>query len=365
MDIIERLKERSVDQMVARGFDGAFALARQNRNAATLDEVVKALDTQETNGGAEFVFTGMSTAVINQVRQALKVSSLLPSIPMPTNPYKVPVELNPATAYLIPENTADTGQTAVPPSQPGTGAITFNAKSIAALTRISKELNQDSIIPMIPFIQSNLMRGLANGLENALINGDVQSTHQDNDTTGSTNVAKSFNGLRRLAIANTWTVDVSTFTLAALRSMRAAMGQYGINPDELVILASNAAYIKMLGWEQVLTLDKYGQNATVLTGELLRVDGIPVIVSPYMRQNLDSTGVNSATGANNTKTAILLVHRSAFALGRVQDVEIVQSDEPIPFRQKTVMADMRADFLPTQPVATEPTVVLGRNITTA
>ncbi len=216
---------------------------------------------------------------------------------------------------------------------------------------------------MIPFIQSNLLRGLANGLENALINGDVQATHQDTDTTGATNVAKSFNGLRRLALANSWKVDAATFTLATLRSMRAAMGQYGINPDELVILASNAAYIKMLSWEQVLTLDKYGQNATVLTGELLRVDGIPVIVSPFIRQNLDATGVNGATG--NTKTGVLLVHRSAFALGRVQEVEIIQSDEPIPFRQKVVMADMRADFLPTQPIASEPTVVLGYNITTA
>ncbi len=93
MEILERLKERSVDTMVAKAFDGAFALARQNRNAQTLDEVVKAMDTQEVGGGAEFIFTGMSPTVINQVRQTLKVASLLPSIPMPTNPYKVPVEL--------------------------------------------------------------------------------------------------------------------------------------------------------------------------------------------------------------------------------------------------------------------------------
>lgn len=360
MDILESLQEKGVPAVVSKAFDGAFALSRQNRNAVSMDEVSKALDTAETGGGAEFVFTGMSPEVINQVRQSLKLSALIPNMPMPTNPYKVPVELNPATAYLIPENVADTGQTSVPASQPGTSSLTFNAKSIAALTRISKELNQDSLIPMIPFIQRNLLQGLANGLENALINGDITATHQDTDTTGSTNVAKSFNGLRKYALANNWKKDAATWTLTTLRDMRKAMGKYGIDPDQLVLLVSNSAYIQMLGWDQVITVDKYGPNATVLTGELLRVDGIPVVVSPYMRQNLDATGVNGASG--NTKTGVILLYRGAFALGRVQDIELIQSDEPVPFRQKIVMADMRADFLPTQPIATEPTLVYGYNI---
>src|SRR5688500_5093541 len=130
MDIVSKLQEQTVDQQITKGLTAAHVLARQGRDARTLDDVVKALDIAESGGGADFVFTGMSAEVINQVRQDLIVSSLCPHIAMPTNPYKVPVELSPATAYLVPENTADTGQTAITASQAGTANVTFTAKSI-------------------------------------------------------------------------------------------------------------------------------------------------------------------------------------------------------------------------------------------
>src|SRR5688500_15177066 len=99
MEIVQKLQqEHSVDQQISKGLIASHVLARQGRNAQTLDDVVKALDTAEVGGGAEFLFTGMTPEVINQVRQTLRVSALFPHINMPTNPYKVPVELNPATA---------------------------------------------------------------------------------------------------------------------------------------------------------------------------------------------------------------------------------------------------------------------------
>jgi hypothetical protein len=359
-EIVEKLREVSVGQQLSKGLQAATALAKSGRDALSLDEVTKALDTQEVGGGAEFVFTGMSTNLINQVRQNLIISSLFEHVNMPTNPYKVTVELGPATSYLVPENVADTGQTSITASQLGTANITFNAKSIGAMTRISKELNQDSIIPMVPLIQKNLLRGLANGLENALLNGDITGTHMDTDTTGSTNVAKAWPGLRKLALANGYKVDLGTFDLAGLRKMRIKMGQFGINPADLVLIASNSAYIQMLNWPEVVTKDKFGDQGTVLTGELLRVDGIPVVVSPYMRQDLDATGVNAASG--NTKTGIMLVHRDGFVIGDRQEIELDQTDEPKAYRQRSILADMRVDFLPTQPIAGNATVVLGYNI---
>lgn len=363
-DLVQKLQEQTVDQQISRGLEAAHVLARQNVNAQTLDDVIKALDTAETGGGAEFVFTGMTPEVINQVRQTLKVSALFPHINMPSNPYKVPVELNPATAYLVPENTADTGQTSITASQAGTANLTLTAVSIGAATRVSKELDQDSIVPMVPFIQKNLMRGLANGLENAMINGDSTATHQDTDTeaAGPTNVAAGWKGFRKHAIENSYTVDASTWDIDKLRAMRKSMGKFGINPDELVLLASNAAYIKMLGWDGVLTLDKFGPNATILTGELLKVDGIPVVVSPYMRQDLNATGVHD--GTTTTKTGVLLVHRDSFAVGDRQAIDLDETDEPKVYRQKTILADMRVAFAATQPIATNPTVVYGYNITT-
>jgi len=362
-DIVEKLREISVGQQLSKGLQAATALARSGRDAMSLDEVTKALDTQEAGGGAEFVFTGMSTNLINQVRQNLIVSSLFEHLNMPTNPYKVPVELGSATAYLVPENTADTGQTSITASQLGTANLTFNAKSIGAMTRISKELNQDSILPMVPMIQKNLLRGLGNGLENALVNGDVTGTHQDTDTAAASAsaVAKAWPGLRKLALVNNYSVDLSTFNLAGLRAMRVKMGQFGINPRDLVLIVSNSAYIQMLNWDEVITFDKFSDKATALTGELLRVDGIPVVVSPWMRQDLNASGVNGASA--NTKTGVLLVHRDGFIIGDRSEIELDQTDEPKAYRQRSILADMRVDFMPTQPIGSNATVVFGYNIT--
>jgi hypothetical protein len=205
---------------------------------------------------------------------------------------------------------------------------------------------------------------LANGLENALINGDTTATHQDSDTeaAGATAVGAAWKGFRKHAIENSYTIDASTWDITKLRAMRKSMGKFGINPDELVLIASNSAYIQMLGWDGVLTLDKFGPQATILTGELLKVDGISVIVSPYMRQDLNASGVFDDT--TETKTGVLLVNRDSFAIGDRQTVELDETDEPKVYRQKTILADMRVDFKPTQPIATNPTVVYGYNITT-
>lgn len=363
MDVVSKLKEQTVDQQITKGLTAAHVLARQGRDAYSIDDVIKALDTAESGGGSDFVFTGMSAEVINQVRQDLVVSSLFPHISMPTNPYKVPVELGPATAYLVPENTADTGQTSITASQAGTASVTFTAKSIGAMTRVSKELSQDSIIPMVPFIQSNLMRGLANGLENAIINGDSTATHQDTDTetAGASDVAAGWKGLRKHALEQSYKVDISTWNLTTLRNMRKLMGKFGINPQELVLIASNSAYIQTLGWSELVTLDKYGPNATVLTGEIGKVDGIRVVVSPYMREDMDATGVNGASG--NTKTGVLLVNRQGFVIGDRQTIDLDQTDEPKAYRQTSILADMRVDFQAVQPIASNETVVYGYNLT--
>src|SRR5680860_1714739 len=69
MEIVQKLREKTVDQQISKGLTAAMTLARLNQKANTLEDITKALDTAEVGGGSEFVFTGMSPEVINQVRQ--------------------------------------------------------------------------------------------------------------------------------------------------------------------------------------------------------------------------------------------------------------------------------------------------------
>jgi len=360
MDIVEHLKEEKVDEAIGKAWRAGNVGAKLNTDS--LDTILRAMDTQEVGGGAEYVPTGFSPDLIRQFRQDLKVSAVFRHIPMPTPIYKLPVEGNPATAYLVPENTADTGQTAITASQPGTAGVTFTAVSIGAATRVSKELTRDSIIPLVPMIQENLLRGLGYGLENALINGDTTGTHQDSDVSAATDVRKAFKGLRKLALANSYSVDFAgVMNLANLRTLRKKLGLYGIDPTRLVLFVGNSGYIQLLNLPELVTLDKYGPNATVLTGEIGKIDGVSVVVTPTMRENLNASGVFDNTTI--TKTTVMLVNRDAMLIGDRQTIELDQTDEPKVYRQNTILADMRVDFQAAFALASNPFVSIGYNIT--
>jgi HK97 family phage major capsid protein len=351
-DLIQTLKGEKVDEVLTKSFNEGLRQARLVTQAryTGIDSVIRALSTTGSAAGAEFLPTDFSPELVAQFRQALVTSSLFRHIPMPTKSYTLPVQGSPATAYLVPENTGNTGQTAISASTPGTANVTFTAHDLGALTYVSNDETEDSIIPMVPFIQENLIRGLAEGIEQAIINGDTTATHQDSDVTASSDSRKAWKGLRKYALANNYKVDISTFSLSTMRSMRKSMGKYGSNTDRLAWIVSNSAYNQMLSFAQVETMEKFGGAATVVNGTLERIDGIPVFVSPFMRQDLNASGVYD--GTTTTKTGILLVHRDAFLVGNRQEM-----------RQWKLVADMRLDFEPTYDITANPTVVFGYNLT--
>jgi hypothetical protein len=361
--LVQGLKESGLEAHLAKSLQAAHAMARLNTDRLdAVDNVLKAMDTAETGAGAELVITQFDPTIINQVRLDLKVSSLFQHVPMASPTFKLPVEVGPATAYIVPENTADTGQTAITASNVGTGQVTFTATSLGAMVRISKELTQDSIVPYVPLIQRGLLRGLAVGLENALINGDTTGTHQDSDTTGSTNVAKAFKGLRKHALANNYKYDNGggAITLSNMRNTRKLMGIYGVNPNDLVWIVGPSVYIQMLNIAEVLTMDKFGPNATVVTGQLAQVDGIPVVVSPHMRENLNASGVYD--GTTTTKATAILAHREGFLIGDRQTIELDQDDTPKEYRQRKLLADTRVDFQPAHAIGSNALVAILFNI---
>ena len=61
--------------------------------------------------------------------------------------------------------------------------------------------------------------------------------------------------------------------------IRGKLGKYGVRPSECVYITDIRTYLKSLTIANFRTLDKLGPQATVLTGQLGAVEGIPVLVS--------------------------------------------------------------------------------------
>lgn len=326
-------------------------------------EFKKALDSTTAGGVDEWVPTEMSPQLREKVRLQLKVAGLFDIIPMPSNPYTVPVEVGNLNSFLQPEQTGDTGQTIIPVGDDASvsGALTFTAAGHMTRVLTSKEATEDSIVPVLPWIQSRIVLALAQGREDAVINGDT-GTHQDSDTqSGSAQGRRRlFKGLRALSLENSYTNDLATLSKDTLLTGMGNMGVYGVNPADLCWITSVAGWIKLMKIDGVDTLDKFGPSAVLLSGQLGSILGIPIIVSEYMRTDLNSTGVYES---GQTKTSIILANRRAFAWGeRLSPTTQLLTELYAVYNQNAMLATERIDFQSVYPIASNRSVENGINV---
>lgn len=275
-----------------------------------------AIDTVTAGEGAEFVPTELSSQLIERVNLELRVMSIIPEISMPTNPFELPARaLQRVRGGRHVEQTADTGQTKAKKITPGTRKVVLTAAKFMTEILTSKEAEEDSIIAVLPFLREELTEFTAADLEDAGINGDATGAHRDSDSDTADDPRKNWNGIRQIANANGAERDHGggDLTVAGLRSNRKLMGRYGIDPGQIVHVIGMTAYIDLLSDTNVHTVDKYGANATVLTGELGRADGVPLIVSEYVREDLTAAGIHD--GVTKTKTVAATVNRRALLRG--------------------------------------------------
>lgn len=275
---------------------------------------VRAMDTATSGEGQEWVPRELSSSFIERVNLELRVAALFPSIIMPTQPYDLPaMPVSRQRSGSHAEQTADTGQTKFKVVTPGTRKVTLTAVKFAVETLVSKEAEEDTIIPILAWIESELVEYVAADIEDTVINGDTTGTHMDSDTTG-TDPRKLWIGLRKGAIAAA-AADFANadLTVAGLTANRGRMGKYGVKPDQLAHIVSINNYIDLLGDTNLLTMEKYGANATILTGELAKAGGVPVIVSEYQRADLNATGVYDGTTTN--RSVATTVNRKAWLRG--------------------------------------------------
>lgn len=329
--------------------DTAHLLSRLNGNKALAgqywqgmlerDPAVKYVTAVTSDGsgyGAEWVPTGFSADVWQDLHLQTLVGGNLEQINMPTLSYKLPYVASNTTAYLTSQATDITT------SRFGTEADTLTAQGFGAALYFSGEMEEDSIIPVMPVVRQDIARTLAQGLESALLDGDTTGTHQDSDVTGSTDVRKAWNGFRKLALADAATkTDGTSFQTSTWRAARTAMGKYGISPSDLICVTGPVGFNKLLNLSEVMTVDKYGPNATLLSGELARFDGVPIIVSGQVRENLNASGVYD--GSTTTKSYMLLIDRRRFMLGTRRALTI-EDDRFILGDYKLVVAKARWAF---------------------
>lgn len=339
-------------------------------------EFKKAMDSLTANEGLEWVPTDMSPTLVEEVTQMGMVEQMHPHIAMPTQPYDIPIQIGRLVAYLATQQTADTGQTAVTKASAAstTNKLTLTAIDLAVEVLTSKHLEEDSIVAILPFLRGEVIKSLARGVEEAVVNGDTTASHQDSDVSSSTDRRKAWKGYRKHALANSYGVDFgaagNAFDFETWLKVRAKHGKYGINPSDLYWLVGLTTFFKSLslkdsgGHPIVTTVDKMGAGATVLTGVLGYLAGSPIAVSEFCREDLNASGAYD--GVTATQGSILSIQKSGFVFGDRRDARIQLLDQLYAeYQQDALLCVIRKDFKPLRPIASNAAVAIGYNISLA
>jgi hypothetical protein len=124
---------------------------------------------------------------------------------------------------------------------------------------------------------------------------------------------------------------------------------YAEDSEQLAYIVSVNTMLQMMAIPEVITVDKFGPNATIVRGQIGRIFNTPVLTSKYVRTNLAATGVNTAAGPN-TFSVVHLVNRNGYIIGNRRGVTI-KAAEAIWSDQGLMVTTWRGDFQKLRPGA--------------
>jgi len=319
---------------------------------------MKAFGSTTPGEGDEWVPTNLSAQFIEEFELEKKVAAAHQELTMTSNPYELPVETDVPEAQIVAEDTAATQSNA------GTSKIAFNATKFAQFTRLPEELNEDSAPDILSRSRFNVSEAQIRAREQALLNGDDTATHMDADINAgaATLAAKALKGHRRLALDASSTVDFAgaAITLAKCDEMLALMGKFGTNPRDLGWFCGPQGRVQLLKLDEVTTVEKFGPQATILSGALAALRGIPIVTSEYVREVLNASGVED--GATTDKAVLHLINIRRFWIGMRRPIRVrIMMD--LPDQDRWLMSSYsRWDFKGLAQGASERSTVLGINI---
>lgn len=322
---------------------------------------LKAFGSTIAGAGDEWVPTMVSSQFIEEFELDRQVVDQFRSINMPSSPFDVPVQTDVTQARIQPESCDPADN--IPAANFGTSKLTLQAIKLVENMCLPEELNEDSAPAILSLVRQEVSVAQARAWENAILNGDTTGTHMDADVTAASDARKAWKGLRKLALANSATVNFggAAVTIANLRAMRTLMKKFGVSERNLTWIVSAKIYNQFLALPEVSTVEKFGPNATILRGALAALDGIPIVISEFMRDDLSANAVN--TSGADALSAVCLVNRTRFMWGTRRPMRVRASMDPTPPGDRWLVASWwRGDFKGMAQSASEASVVIGRNV---
>lgn len=289
--------------------------------------------------GGEFIVSIPMSLLERTAEMARQVEGLLRTIDVPSSTVTMPFLTTGVQPFIhgVPAS-GDVNPADLPKTVPSTAERTISVKTLTVSVPVDRDAAEDSIIPAIPLMQQLVGEALRDGSEDALINGDTAGTHGDTGLAGwnprsrwsvlgsSQDHRKAWIGFRQRAFDVDATVTTAATDFNASQTVAAYIGALAglTSPHafgDIVYVTSPEQYLaKILIDTNVLTVDKYGMGATILTGEVAKIGGHPLVLSEFVDKQYNTAGIYD--DSTKTTTGILIINLSRFLMARRRGMRV-------------------------------------------
>lgn len=326
---------------------------KEMANAVLLAKMLNKRDVFDTKYGnrmkavttVDQFLSNFSQNIYTEMEQQLVIAPMFTRLPVDAKTFRVPVadEDTDGDVAMFRSGTYATGiadTTNVPTSnQNAISAVEFTPHKFMATTHLAKDEEEDTVLPLLDFLRNAATRRLARAIDKSILRGTGALTgftaSPTNSITAGTGYASVIEGITNLTGDASLTVATGSSTDKAdpsdIAAARTAMGKYGLQlGNDLVYITSIEGYNNLVTTADFRTVDKFGPNATYLTGSVGAVYGIPIAISEFL-DGVGSTGNHLG----------VLLYKPGFMIAERRGIEIESEYEP---RQQVTAMYMSTRF---------------------
>lgn len=350
---VKRIDQRAIDNLFPRLPLSAFS--PQDRSKAKRGaweqttlyrNAVRAMDSSESGFGSQLIGAQYVGDLWEGARNESRIMALINFFEMTDPTAYLPIEAGLPEMLLVAEST-DNNSANYSTSKSGSNRVTVTAKKFIIHQMWSGELEEDSIIPFIPFLRRQAELSLAYYGDHTVLNGDTTNAgtgniNLDDADPADTKAYLAFDGIRHAALvdntANASNASGAAYDFTKLYGLRSLLLDktylfdwgHPNDPNDLVYVCDPTSGDKISLLDEVLTLEKYPQP-TVVNGQLGKIGGNPLI-SSIAAPTTEADGKVSTTAGNNTLGQTTLFNRRGFVGGwrrrvKVESERLIGSDQ--------------------------------------
>ncbi len=367
-DKIREIDQRALDDLFPRlplswfhGTDLDLAKRGAFEQTGAYQRAKRAMDTAESGFGQQLVGAQYINSLWDAARYESVIFALLDTFEMTAPTAYLPVEVDIPELLFVAENTAS-NSSEYSTVKTGSQRVQVDAKKFVIHQMWSGEMEEDSIIPFVPFLRRQQGFSLAYYSDSLVLNGDntnaaTGNINSDDADPADTKHYLAFDGIRHAALVDNTANKVDqngAITFETALNLRQKMKDTSnmvnvhwgkpTNPDDVVYVGEDTTTDKLAFLDEVITADKYQQNATVFNGEIARLGRYRLLTSMAIPlTDTDGKYTTTSPATNDTKGQLLTFNRRAFKVGWRRRVQT--EVERLPARDQTrIVTSLRMGF---------------------